>query len=170
MLASNTNQQINVNDGSVILIRASDVILQRDTTNIESRLLHKHLSDQKDISLFMINHSLRRTMPYGIWTCEDGREVVFNREYQPILQRKDGINSFANQSEWINDIAKVEYLFNDYTSPLSYLTQKIDKYQMDRDQRKSCKKTLAICIQVLKDYTPEEDSGSINRSYSVKQL
>lgn len=27
-------------------------------------------------------------LPYGLWTCEDGRQVLFNRQYQPILTRE----------------------------------------------------------------------------------
>ena len=27
-------------------------------------------------------------LPYGIWTCPDGREVLFNRFYEPIWQRR----------------------------------------------------------------------------------
>jgi hypothetical protein len=30
---------------------------------------------------------MRRRLPYGSWTRADGREVLFNRHYQPIWQR-----------------------------------------------------------------------------------
>jgi hypothetical protein len=29
----------------------------------------------------------RNELPYGVWACEDGREVLFNRFYEPIWQR-----------------------------------------------------------------------------------
>jgi hypothetical protein len=29
----------------------------------------------------------RNDLPYGKWTCPDGREVLFNRFYEPIWQR-----------------------------------------------------------------------------------
>jgi hypothetical protein len=29
-------------------------------------------------------------LPYGIWKCENGREVFFNRFYEPIWQRVPG--------------------------------------------------------------------------------
>jgi hypothetical protein len=29
-------------------------------------------------------------LPYGRWVCEDGREVLFNRFYEPIWQRRGG--------------------------------------------------------------------------------
>jgi len=32
----------------------------------------------------------RLRVPYGRWVCADGREVIFNREYWPILQRYPG--------------------------------------------------------------------------------
>jgi hypothetical protein len=28
--------------------------------------------------------------PYGWWTCADGRQVIFNRQYWPILERRPG--------------------------------------------------------------------------------
>ncbi len=27
-------------------------------------------------------------LPYGCWVCEDGRQVLFNRRYQPLWQRQ----------------------------------------------------------------------------------
>ena len=27
-------------------------------------------------------------LPYGVWTCADGREVLFDRRYAPLLQRR----------------------------------------------------------------------------------
>jgi hypothetical protein len=33
---------------------------------------------------------LRHRMPYGKWTCADGREVLFNRDYKPLWQRYPG--------------------------------------------------------------------------------
>lgn len=41
-------------------------------------------------------------LPYGIWTCEDGREVLFNRFYEPILQRRPGGPvEPATPGEWV---------------------------------------------------------------------
>lgn len=42
--------------------------------------------DQKSANLV----SLRRRLPYGEWTCTDGRKVLFNRNYKPIWQRLPG--------------------------------------------------------------------------------
>lgn len=42
------------------------------------------------------------TLPYGMWTCADGREVLFNRHYQPIWQRVNGTVSPADSTEWVS--------------------------------------------------------------------
>jgi hypothetical protein len=40
--------------------------------------------------------------PYGKWTCADGREVLFNRQYHPILERQSDLAvRTANPSEWV---------------------------------------------------------------------
>jgi hypothetical protein len=44
---------------------------------------------------------LKTELPYGIWTCENGREVLFNRNYQPIVQRHNGRWSRADAKEWV---------------------------------------------------------------------
>jgi hypothetical protein len=41
------------------------------------------------------------TLPYGLWVDATGREVLFNRAYQPIWQRVDGAVLAADSSEWI---------------------------------------------------------------------
>ena len=42
-------------------------------------------------------------MPYGLWTCGDGREVLFNRFYEPIYQRRPGEPvTDADAAEWVN--------------------------------------------------------------------
>lgn len=34
-------------------------------------------------------------LPYGVWTCADGRVVLFNRFYEPIWERSPGQGAFA---------------------------------------------------------------------------
>lgn len=42
------------------------------------------------------------TLPYGVWTCPDGREVLFNRCYEPIRQRYPGQPpTEADPKEWV---------------------------------------------------------------------
>lgn len=33
---------------------------------------------------------LRDRLPYGLWTCADGREVLFDRRYRPLWTRRPG--------------------------------------------------------------------------------
>jgi hypothetical protein len=41
-------------------------------------------------------------LPYGKWTCADGREVLFNRFYTPICERLPGQQATrANRNEWV---------------------------------------------------------------------
>lgn len=54
-------------------------------------------------------------LPYGIWTCEDGREVLFNRFYEPIWQRPpDGMPQPADPKEWVSFV-KQEWFYSDTT-------------------------------------------------------
>ena len=42
-------------------------------------------------------------MPYGIWTCADGREVLFDRTYTPICERYPGQPAvMADRDEWVH--------------------------------------------------------------------
>jgi hypothetical protein len=44
----------------------------------------------------------RDCLPYGKWTCADGREVLFNRFYEPIYQRyPQGSAEAADRNEWV---------------------------------------------------------------------
>jgi hypothetical protein len=41
-------------------------------------------------------------LPYGQWSCPDGREVLFNRCYEPIWQRRPGeAPARADPKEWV---------------------------------------------------------------------
>lgn len=57
----------------------------------------------------------RRMFPYGRWTCADGREVLFNRDYVAILERLPGEQSKAiTVFEWVEFI-KQEWFYTDST-------------------------------------------------------
>lgn len=44
----------------------------------------------------------RWLLPYGVWTCADGREVLFNRRYVPMLERcPGGPVTAADPAEWV---------------------------------------------------------------------
>lgn len=34
-----------------------------------------------------VSRKIRWRLPYGVWTCTDGREVLFDRRYDPIAER-----------------------------------------------------------------------------------
>ena len=54
-------------------------------------------------------------LPYGKWTCADGREVLFNRRYQPIWQRQQSITFPADPAERVPFVQQ-EWFYNDGTS------------------------------------------------------
>jgi hypothetical protein len=59
----------------------------------------------------------RNRLPYGMWKCGDGREVVFNRGYVPILERyPDEPAIAANPNEWIDWIEQ-HFYWDDYADP-----------------------------------------------------
>lgn len=57
-------------------------------------------------------------LPYGLWTCADGREVLFNRFYEPIVQRVFGQPAAdADPAERI-DFVKQDWFYGDeHTEP-----------------------------------------------------
>lgn len=165
------------NEGvSINLINLGDVCVKApqtqslfDVETLEERFkTESHLGGLKDWGVeFAIQHSVRRSLPYGKWTCKDGREVIFNREYQPILQTKDGVASHADRGEWVRNIVKTEMYYDDSCSPMDLLSER--KTNMTSYERKRCRKSLAICLQVLRDYSPA-DTGSVNRQWSPSKL
>lgn len=80
---------------------------------------------------------MRTCLPYGLWTCEDGREVIFNRDYRPIWQRNGGSAWEADSREqvpWVEQrwflsdidgrkqqVARLERILDDFITgrPLS---------------------------------------------------
>jgi hypothetical protein len=55
----------------------------------------------------------RNNLPYGRWTCADGRVVWFNRFYEPIYQRRPGeALTEADASEWVSFV-KQEWAYGD---------------------------------------------------------
>lgn len=92
----------------------------------------------------------RLRCPYGKWTCGDGREVIFNREYWPILERRPGEKAKpANPNEWVSWLTQ-EHYFEDATCPWG---------------RYGSKDTLARCNQVLEEWgfpaLPKPSRGSL---------
>ncbi len=59
-------------------------------------------------------------VPYGYWDCADGRQVIFNRRYNPLWQKYPGSPACrAVWCEWV-DWTGQTFFFNDSTSPVSF--------------------------------------------------
>lgn len=59
-----------------------------------------------------------KKLPYGRWTCPDGRQVLFDRRYRPMWQRSpDGFVSHADPSEWVS-YAEETWFYDDATPEL----------------------------------------------------
>jgi hypothetical protein len=122
----------------------------------------KHEKDY--LSYIAVKYSGRRMIPYGRWTCEDGRQVVFNREYQPMYSRVLGGESvFCDHAEFVQGIVKVEYFYGDHNSPVDYLLRKfsVTGAKLDAETSKACRNSLMICLKVAMENEPRA-SGNYN--------
>jgi hypothetical protein len=43
----------------------------------------------------------RCSLPYGLWTCADGTEVLFNRHYEPLWERANGVVTDISGGAWV---------------------------------------------------------------------
>jgi hypothetical protein len=86
---------------------------------------------------------MRRETPYGIWTCADGREVLFDRDYQPIWSRYPGQPAErANPDEWINWVDQRWFYF-DGNKPWA---------TGDASSRRAAIETQKRCTKALQDF------------------
>jgi len=78
---------------------------------------------------------MRSRLPYGKWTCSSGREVLFNRNYEPIWSRTNSKAKTisADRAEWVEHDSE-EHFYKDGNPPW-------------RD-----KETLRRCEQILKSW------------------
>jgi hypothetical protein len=74
-------------------------------------------------------------LPYGKWTCADGTEVLFNRGYNPIWERRPGEAAKAVKPHWVKGIVKDEHFYTDDVSP------------------RRNEATYAECERILADFT-----------------
>jgi hypothetical protein len=62
----------------------------------------------------------RMMRPYGVWVCTDGREVLFSRDYIPLIERyPDQSRRAADPGEWV-DWVEQRWFYKDGT-PLKHL-------------------------------------------------
>jgi hypothetical protein len=137
-----------------------------DETAVENHANRHVMGFKNSLQIFSIKHIARRSLPYGKWTCEDGREVVFNREYQPIFQRVDGVVSYANRDEFVENIVSVELYYQDIDSPVDFLTKHLGYHPVDASRSRACKKALLRSLRVISEFTPTEHF-SVNPTYSL---
>lgn len=65
-----------------------------------------------------LDEPMRFRLPYGIWTTEEGRELLFNRDYKPIWERngKESVEQ-ADRSEWVKGIDGQSWFYGDHNPP-----------------------------------------------------
>lgn len=128
-------------------------------------------ADGKGIARMAIMYSVRRALPYGKWTLFDGTEILFNREYQPIMKKKDGSRSYCDHNLWVDHttIEKQTYFYDDSCDPMSYVTKHLGGGGYGASAARESKKSILICMRVLKDFTPKEHS-SVNGDFSALEL
>ena len=139
---------------------------QLNTAAFEKILERKGAGSPKMMAVFAIKHSARQTLPYGKWVCENGREVVFNREYQPILQRVDGVVSYADRNEMVQGIRDQMMFWDDSCDPTDYLVKHLGFISLGQHDSRRCRQALIRAMMVLKEFTPKEHF-SVSRIWSV---
>lgn len=61
---------------------------------------------------------MRENLPYGKWTCADGREVLFNRRYIPLWERSpSGVVAPANPKERVPKVREEWFYPSDSKAP-----------------------------------------------------
>lgn len=88
---------------------------------------------------------MRIELPYGLWTCADGREVLFNRWYSPIWQRMPG-----GPAEPADPGERIPYASQSW-------------FYTDADPPWQKKATLAKCEEVLRGWGAPTPDWPIKR-------
>jgi hypothetical protein len=71
----------------------------------------KHLDELAERSIRNL------AMIYGVWTCADGREVLFSRGCRPIWQRRGSMIERADPVEWGKALSTALVLRRPHTQP-----------------------------------------------------
>lgn len=64
-------------------------------------------------------NEIRKRLPYGLWTCADGRLVLFDRDYIALVERRPGPDqkaTIADPTEWVPWVAQ-EWFYDDASIP-----------------------------------------------------
>lgn len=159
-----SNAKIKLHEpSSIFKERLTYVTSQEFQASLTERDLEDYTIDQQTKynsdypAILAVTYSARRMIPYGRWHCEDGRIVTFNREYQPMYQRLNGVDTFLPHSDYIHGIVKVEYFYGDHNTPVHYLLRKFKDNKLSAQESRASKRSLLICLKVIKDYEPKND-------------
>lgn len=153
-----SNDTLNVEVVSSDLFQARVAAMGR--TEFELKVGERQAYDKDFLAFSAVKYSGRREIPYGRWTTKDGREVIFNREYQPMYSRSlrpGDASHFCDRAEYVLDIIKVEYFYGDHNSPVDYLTRKFKGHELDKEQSSVCRNSLVICMSIVRNYEPKRD-------------
>jgi hypothetical protein len=82
-------------------------------------------------------------LPYGMYVCENGAEILFNRSYQPILGRCQGHFVYPKPHTWVDNIVKQVWFYDDGCSV------------------RHNAKTRTRCKLVVKKFLANEDIASL---------
>lgn len=92
----------------------------------------------------------REELPYGIWTCEGGRLVLFNRHYQPIWEKlPDGTVRHMPEHTYI-DWLRQDYFYNDSNPP-----------RLSKD-------TVTRCKEFLEEWGIGTTYGELQEHYAAR--
>jgi hypothetical protein len=90
---------------------------------------------------------MRLRLPYGLWTCPDGSEVLFNRDYCAMWAKSGGKVFSLEPDTWI-DFKKTEYIFEEGISPW-------DSNEVERK-----------CLRILKNWGVENQRSLLSEKLS----
>ena len=68
-------------------------------------------------------------LPYGVWTCADGRTVLFNRFYEPLIERTAGGRVVQSDPCEVIEWQSQSYFYEDHI-------QEPDKRKLAREAMK----------------------------------
>mgnify|MGYP000117201647 CR=1 FL=1 len=100
----------------------------------------------------IVSTTLRKALPYGMWTTKTGEEVLFNRDYDAIWVRQTGkLEPMpVKDPQWVNDVVYQDYFFNDDSSPFDPKTP-----------AKEVRKLLDDVLDAFSSNKPVEDVDNV---------
>lgn len=73
--------------------------------------------ERAEVAAGKVDRARRHFMPYGLWVCANGREVLFDRQYRPLFERPAAGEPavVADVCEWVMEIKGTERFYSDGT-------------------------------------------------------